>query len=136
MMSGSTSSKPSRFSEIFSIRPERRSSEMSRWPWVVALKSIRSIIPSSSGLALAIPRRWEVSRLAKISGRMKSLYLGASCAPRMLQAASQIQDSSDLSALALPGIGLLGFPFRKLLAALALRGFVGFRRTLRARIRE
>lgn len=29
--------------------------------------------------------------------RMKSLNLGASCAPRMLHAASQIQASSDLS---------------------------------------
>src|SRR5437868_3080863 len=37
------------------------------------------------------------SRLVKISGRMKSLNFGASCAPRMLHAASQIQDSSDLS---------------------------------------
>ena len=37
------------------------------------------------------------SRLVKISGRMKSLYLGASLAPRMEQAASQIQDSMDLS---------------------------------------
>src|SRR5438105_12084976 len=36
-------------------------------------------------------------RLVKISGRMKSLNFGASCAPRMLHAASQIQDSSDLS---------------------------------------
>jgi hypothetical protein len=36
------------------------------------------------------------SRLAKISGRMYSLNLGASFAPRMEQAASQIQDSSDL----------------------------------------
>src|SRR2546428_11291202 len=36
-------------------------------------------------------------RLAKISGRMNSLYLGASFAPRMEQAASQIQDSRDLS---------------------------------------
>ena len=37
------------------------------------------------------------SRLVKMSGRMKSLNFGASCAPRMLHAASQIQDSSDLS---------------------------------------
>src|SRR2546426_12643202 len=36
-------------------------------------------------------------RLAKMSGRMNSLYLGASFAPRMEQAASQIQDSRDLS---------------------------------------
>ena len=32
----------------------------------------------------------------KISGRMKSLYFGASLAPRMEQAAFQIQDSRDL----------------------------------------
>src|SRR2546423_12972702 len=44
------------------------------------------------------------SRLVKISGRMKSLNFGASCAPRMLHAASQIQDSSDLS------LGLLIVP--------------------------
>src|SRR5436305_9103963 len=37
------------------------------------------------------------SRFVKMSGRMKSLNFGASCAPRMLHAASQIQDSSDLS---------------------------------------
>src|SRR5258708_19259821 len=37
------------------------------------------------------------SRLVKMSGRMKSLNFGASCAPRMLHAASQIQDSRDLS---------------------------------------
>src|SRR5438046_10761884 len=37
------------------------------------------------------------SRLAKMSGRMNVLYLGASFAPRMEHAASQIQDSRDLS---------------------------------------
>ena len=40
-------------------------------------------------------------RLVKISGRMKSLYFAASFAPRMDQAASQIQDSRDLSPLAM-----------------------------------
>src|SRR6266446_9935348 len=39
------------------------------------------------------------NRLAKISGRMNSLYLGASLAPRIEQAASQIHDSSDLSGI-------------------------------------
>src|SRR5688572_636976 len=35
-------------------------------------------------------------RLVKMSGRMNSLYFGASLAPRMLHAASHIQLSSDL----------------------------------------
>jgi hypothetical protein len=35
------------------------------------------------------------SRFAKISGRINSLYLGASFAPRIEHAASQIHDSSD-----------------------------------------
>src|SRR5262249_37183062 len=35
------------------------------------------------------------NRFAKISGSMNSLYLGASFAPRIEQAASQIQVSSD-----------------------------------------
>jgi hypothetical protein len=38
---------------------------------------------------------------------MKSLYFGASLAPRMEQAASQIQDSRDLEAVA--GLGITGF---------------------------
>src|SRR5947207_9983889 len=37
------------------------------------------------------------------SGRMKSLYLGASFAPRIEHAASQIQDSSVLSDFAIGG---------------------------------
>jgi hypothetical protein len=41
-------------------------------------------------------RIFSTACLAKMSGRMNSLYLGASFAPRMLQAESQIQDSSDL----------------------------------------
>lgn len=36
-------------------------------------------------------------RLVKMSGRMKSFYLGTSLAPRMEQAEFQIQDSRDLS---------------------------------------
>lgn len=39
------------------------------------------------------------SRLVKTRGRMKSLNFGASCAARMLHAALQIHDSSDLSPL-------------------------------------
>ena len=38
-----------------------------------------------------------IPSLREISGSMYSLYLGASLAPRILQAAFQIQDSRDLS---------------------------------------
>lgn len=46
----------------------------------------------------------------KISGRIKSLNLGASFAPRMEQAASHIQDSSDLSSpffIQFSGLGIV-----------------------------
>src|SRR5262249_31636658 len=41
-------------------------------------------------------------RFAKMSGRINSLYLGASLAPRMEHAASQIHDSRDLPLLPFP----------------------------------
>jgi hypothetical protein len=52
--------------------------------------------PTSLAIRFNSSSKTSHSRLVKISGRMKSLNLGASCAPRMLHAASQIQDSSDL----------------------------------------
>lgn len=48
------------------------------------------------------------SRLAKMSGRMNSLYFGASFAPRIEHAASQIQDSRDLLLL-LVATGVIRF---------------------------
>jgi hypothetical protein len=36
---------------------KRRSSSMSRWPWVVALTFIRSMMPWSAGLAFAMSCR-------------------------------------------------------------------------------
>jgi hypothetical protein len=53
--------------------------------------------PNSSAMRFSSSSKTSQSRLVKISGRMKSLNFGASYAPRMLHAASQIQDSSDLS---------------------------------------
>src|SRR5262245_6456553 len=51
--------------------------------------------PTCSAMRFSSSSNTSHRRLVKISGRMKSLNFGASCAPRMLQAASQIQDSSD-----------------------------------------
>src|SRR5437773_5734036 len=171
MISGSTSARPSGLALIASIRLLRRSSSISRWPCVVALKSTRLMMPLSSGFALAISWRYVVScspilsdsvrmtdqtgssgffgssgrkkrtsflscltslnalareptsfairsssssktsqsRLAKISGRMNSLYLGASFAPRIEHAASQIHDSRDLLLFEFVAINLPNF---------------------------
>src|SRR5205809_4961075 len=53
--------------------------------------------PTSFAIRFSSSSNTSHNRFAKISGRMNSLYLGASFAPRMEHAASQIQDSSDLS---------------------------------------
>ena len=52
--------------------------------------------PTSFAMRFSSSSKTSQSRLAKISGRMKSLYFGASFAPRIEHAASQIQDSRDL----------------------------------------
>ena len=57
--------------------------------------------PNFLGNAIQLVIEASQRRLLKISGRMYSLYFGASLAPRMLQAASHIQDSRDLSPLPL-----------------------------------
>ncbi len=70
---------------------------------------------------------WSVIRKLsdKIGGRMKSLYFGASLAPRIEQAASQIQDSRDLffSGLTFLGAAFSGLTF--LGAALIGAAFLG-----------
>ena len=53
--------------------------------------------PTSLAMRFSSSSKTSHRRLVKMSGRMKSLYFGASFAPRMEHAASQIQDSSDLS---------------------------------------
>ncbi|MEZ5326988.1 MAG: hypothetical protein R3F19_18210 [Verrucomicrobiales bacterium] len=42
-------------------RLERRSSSRSRWPWVLALKSTRSMMPCRSGFSRAMARMWVVT---------------------------------------------------------------------------
>src|SRR5215471_355683 len=52
--------------------------------------------PTSFAIRSSSSSKTSQSRLAKISGKMNSLYFGASFAPRIEHAASQIQDSRDL----------------------------------------
>src|SRR5207247_10584619 len=52
--------------------------------------------PTSFAIRSSSSSKTSHSRLAKISGRMNSLYFGASFAPRIEHAASQIHDSRDL----------------------------------------
>src|SRR3972149_10456433 len=60
--------------------------------------------PTSLAIRFSSSSKTSHSRVAKISGRMNSLYFGASFAPRIEHAASQIQDSSDLSLFPLVAI--------------------------------
>src|SRR6266478_9907143 len=53
--------------------------------------------PTSFAIRFTSSSKTSHNRFAKISGRMKSLYFGASFAPRIEHAASQIHASSDLS---------------------------------------
>jgi hypothetical protein len=64
------------------------------------------IIKSVAGVPIRLTPKTSHSRFAKISGRIYSLYFGASFAPRIEHAASQIQDSRDLSLLPLLAIFL------------------------------
>lgn len=52
---------PRRFSLTFPIRLEKRSSSMFRWPWVVALKSTRSMTLCKGGFSLVMARMWVVT---------------------------------------------------------------------------
>ena len=61
MISGSTSFNPDRFSLMRSIKLLKRSSSRSRTPWVVALKSTRSMIPLRNEFSSAMSRRIVVS---------------------------------------------------------------------------
>ena len=75
--------------------------------------------PTSFAIRLISSSNTSHRRLVNTSGRMKFLYLGASAAPWMEQAASQIQDSRDFSGTALvalaafillAGLAILLFP--------------------------
>src|SRR5205823_11653554 len=65
--------------------------------------------PTSFAIRSSSSSKTSQSRLAKISGRMNSLYFGASLAPRIEQAASQIHDSRDLLLFKFVVIKLLNF---------------------------
>lgn len=67
--------------------------------FLVVLDELERLVrePTSWAMRLISSSKTSHRRLVKMSGRMNSLYFGASLAPRMEQAASQIQDSRDLS---------------------------------------
>ena len=69
-----------------------------RTSFLSCLTSLNALAREPTSLAMRLISSSNTSqrRLVKMSGRMKSLYFGASLAPRMEQAASQIQDSRDL----------------------------------------
>ncbi|QFX96541.1 hypothetical protein GCD22_02329 [Acidithiobacillus thiooxidans ATCC 19377] len=54
-----------------SMRLERRSSSRSRWPWVVALKSTRSMMPCKSGFSRAMARMWVVTPSPILSASLR-----------------------------------------------------------------
>jgi hypothetical protein len=60
--------------------------------------------PTSLAIRFSSSSKKSHSRFAKISGRMYSLYFGASFDPRIEHAASQIHASRDLSPLPLAAI--------------------------------
>jgi hypothetical protein len=60
--------------------------------------------PTSFAMRSSSSSKTSQSRLANFSGRMNSLYFGASFAPRIEHAASQIHDSRDL--LLLPPVAM------------------------------
>jgi len=63
-----------------------------------ALTSWKAFLREPTSLAMRFTSSSKTSqrRFVKMSGRMESLYFATSLAPRMEQAASQIQDSRDL----------------------------------------
>src|SRR4029434_9675623 len=74
-----------------------------RTSFLSCLTSLKAFAREPTSLAMRFnsSSKTSHSRFAKISGRIYSLYFGASCAPRIEHAASQIQDSRDLSLLPL-----------------------------------